>query len=770
MEVAATGLNKIAILRSHPEFHSKRALSFSPLRKRRFPRVFGLLVTLFTVLSAFASSDYYRHNFFDNSIASDHYYYSEAQAIAPSTLEALSGELPVDTQTFFSPPNSLRMKWRSMAGGSWDAEVRVVDLRNRLIDFEGDTLFLWCYTPAAIAAGNLPQIQLEDTGRNFSFPLPFGRFAGNLPAKTWTQVRIPLSEFRTESPHAFEGHRTHNIYFVQDAADETEHTLYLDEINIDSSTEAAVSGIGPLTAPANIRAVGYERHVDVDWDPVSSDNLKYYLVFRSSDGTHFEPVGTQMAGLTRYVDFLGASNRKAMYKIAAVDRSYRQSTLSAATPWAETHAMTDYDLLTMLQEACFRYYWEGAEPNSGATLENIPGDKRIVATGATGFGIMALIVGVDRHFITREQGIERLSKIVSFFERAPRYHGAWSHFDNGDTSKTMTVFGMFDDGGDLVETAFLMQGLLAARQYFNGPSPGERNLYRRISRLWETVEWDWYRRTPDNDALFWHWSPQWTWRINHRLTGFNEVMITYLLAIASPTHGVPADLYYTGWAGQTGAASTYRAHWSGTSEGDEYENGHTYEGVKLDVGVGSGGPLFFTHYSYMGFDPRGKRDRYTDYFENNRNIALINLAYCIRNPRHFKGYGADDWGLTASDDQFGYLAHAPDTNDDNGTITPTGALASFPYTPGPSMAALKHFYRDLGDRVWGIYGPRDAFNLDVNWYSPIYMGLNQAPIVVMIENYRTGLVWKNFMANPEIVPMLNKIDFRQDTSRAEATP
>lgn len=726
----------------------------------------GLFLVVLASFSASAASDYYRHSFFDNSIAPDYYYYSEAQAIAPSALESNRGELPVDTRTFFSPPNSLRIKWRSMPGGSWDAEVRVVDLRNRVIDFDGDTLFFWCYSNESISAANLPLIQLEDTGRNFSVPLQLGRFTGNLPAKKWTQIRVPLREFRTESPHAFEGRRTHNIYFVQDAADATEHTLYVDEIKIDSDSEAAASGRSTLGPPAGVHAVGYERHIDVSWDPVASDNLQYYVVYRSANGNRFEPVGTQIAGLTRYTDFLGQANRRAIYKVAAVDRAYRESTLSAPTSSSETHLMTDDDLLTMLQQACFRYYWEGAEPNSGATLENIPGDKRIVATGATGFGIMALIVGVDRHFITREQGIERLSKIVSFFERAPRYHGAWSHFNNGETAKTMPVFGMFDDGGDLVETAFLMQGLLAARQYFNGPSESEKSLYRRISHLWETVEWDWYRRTPDGDALFWHWSPEWTWRINHRLTGFNEVMITYLLAIASPTHGVPADLYYTGWAGQSKAALTYRAHWSGTSEGDEYENGHVYEGIKLDVGVGSGGPLFFTHYSYMGFDPRGKRDRYTDYFENNRNIALINLAYCIRNPGHFKGYGADSWGLTASDDQFGYTAHAPNANDDNGTITPTGALASFPYTPKASMAALKHFYRDLGDRVWGIYGPRDAFNLGVNWYSPIYMGLNQAPIVVMIENYRTGLVWKNFMSNPEIAPMLNRIGFQPDSSAA----
>jgi hypothetical protein len=234
-------------------------------------------------------------------------------------------------------------------------------------------------------------------------------------------------------------------------------------------------------------------------------------------------------------------------------------------------------------------------------------------------------------------------------------------------------------------------------------------------------------------------------------------MITYLLAIASPTHPIPPALYYTGWAGQSPDAVTYRSGWSGTTEGDHYWNGHTYYGIKLDVGVGPGGPLFFTHYSFMGLDPNAVHDRYTNYFENNRNIARINLAYCIANPGHFKGYGSDDWGLTASDDHLGYSVHEPVITRDNGTITPTGALASFPYTPDASMAAFKHFYRDLGDRLWGVFGPRDAFNLDHNWFSPIYMGLDQAPIVVMVENYRTGMIWKLFMSNPEIQAMLPRI-------------
>jgi len=302
-----------------------------------------------------------------------------------------------------------------------------------------------------------------------------------------------------------------------------------------------------------------------------------------------------------------------------------------------------------------------------------------------------------------------------------------------------------------------MEGLLTARQYVLHRGNTGAALAARITHLWETVEWDWYERQSRGGALIWHWSPEWSWRTDHKLTGFNETMITYLLAMASPTHSIPVDAYYAGWASQKPTAEQYRVGWSGTPDGDRYVNGNSYEGIKLDVGVGDGGPLFFTQYSFMGADPREIRDKYTDYFDNNRNIALIDYRYCQQNPGHFKGYGPGVWGLTASLDPYGYLAHAPNPASDNGTIAPTGALGSFPYTPTESMAALKYFYRTLGARLWGIYGPTDAFNMTENWFSPDYLALDQAPMVVMIENYRSGLIWKNFMANPEIAPMLARI-------------
>ena len=735
----------------------------------RFPRAFAALVVLGLAVScpdqlrADAASDYYRHVIFDNSLTKDTYYYSRGEANGNSFIEQQKGRLPVDSDHFFTPPNAIRIQWRSAPNGGWTAEIGALDFRNRRPGLDGHNLYFWIYTPEAIPAAAMPQVvlststealQVAEFPASFSLPLDLGKYTGNVPAGRWIEVGIPLSGVTTASIYPFRPEYVRSLTFHQNAADIVRHTLIVDEIRVADAPAAHAA----LSVPNSLHATGYDRHVELAWNANESPSVARFVIYRSLDGGDFKPIGVQLPGIHRYEDFLGKAGVHARYKIAASDWAYHESPQSNVAE-ASTRVLSDDELLTMMQHACFHYYWDGADPHSGMTRENIPGDDRIVATGASGFGIMALVVGVDRHFITRQEGVERLTKIVNFLEHADRYHGVWSHYNNGTTGHTMAVFGMLDNGGDLVETSFLMQGLLAARHYFQGFDPTEQLLYRQITHLWESVEWDWHRQTRQSDFLYWHWSPEWAYQIHHPLIGFNETMITYLLAIASPTHGVPASMYYSGWSSQAETAQHYRQGWSGTTDGNHYSNGNTYFGIKLDVGVGRGGPLFFTHYSFMGFDPHSFHDRFTEsYFENNRNIALINRAYSEANPKHYEGYGADAWGLTASDGPHGYSAQAPDEADDIGNITPTGALASFPYTPEASMAALKHYYRDFGETMWGVYGLHDAINPSDNWVSPIYMGLNQAPIVVMIENYRTGLVWKNFMSNPEISTMLDKLN------------
>jgi hypothetical protein len=698
-----------------------------------------------------ADQNYSQQVLFENSLSPDSYFYSSGKSSAPSSIALIDGKLPVETRTFVSGPNALRLAWQSSPQGGWEAELYVYAWRNRYIDFPGKYLFVWMYADGGLPAKDLPRLALRDADHHyFTRPLDIASFVSDLPARRWTRVRIPMSAFQSGSLHAFEPRGTSTLVFTQGEADGAQRTLLVDDIRIaDDDSDAP--------APPRVEQVGvkgYERHVDITWGPVNDPHLAQYVIYRSLEGGAFKPIGVQRPGVNRYSDYLGEAVITASYKVSARTMSLRESPLSDVAI-ASTHPMSDDELLTMVEEASFHYYWEAAEPNSGMTRENTPGDDDVVATGATGFGIMALMVGAERDFITRQQAVKRLLRITSYLATADRYHGVWPHFLSGSRGHTLPVFGMFDDGADLVETSFLMEGLLSARQYFNGSTPDENELHTRITQLWEGVDWDFFRGMPTRDALYWHWSPDYGSYIQNRLTGWNEVMITYLLAIASPTHGVSASLYYTGWIGE--------------SIHNKYVNGGTYYGIPLAVGTGTGGPLFFTDYSYMGFDPRSIHDKYTDYFEQNRNMARINLAYCEHNPHGWKGYGAQAWGLTAVDGPEHYLPYEPTPRLDDGTLAPTGAISAYVYTPEPSLAALKHFYRDLGAQVWSIYGFRDAFNLQENWYSGITMGLNQAPMAVMIENRRTRFVWRNFMANPEIRPMLRRIGFQPDAVSSRRT-
>lgn len=703
-----------------------------------------------------APENYYSHLIFDHSLTPRNYAFSEGCAVAPSALALVDGRLPVSEQHFVSPPNSLTLSWHSRRGGDWRAAIRVEPWRGRALRLSGDRLAFWCRADETIRAVHLPTVQvILDTGLR-TIPLRLIDLAPDLAAGEWTYVEVPFAAFAPITAPIDFG-RIAQVVFAQALDDDTPHTLYLDEIKVRFAADDL-----PAEPLARVEARAYERHVDLRWDPPADPNLAYVLIERSEDGAHFEPVGTQNPMFNRATDTIGRSGATVHYRLTPVNHAYRASAPSEVVT-ATTRPLDDDALLDMVQAASFRYYWERAHPDAGMALECVPGDEHLIALGASGFGISALPVAVARGFVTREAAIEHLAKILAFLDRADRFHGVWPHFLDGRSGKVIPLFGPYDNGGDLVETSFLMQGLLTARQYFDRDTPAERDLRATITRMWEEVEWDWYRNPAAPDFLTWHWSPTDGWHINHPLVGWNETMITYLLAIASPTHAVPPSLYHSGWASQAERAQRYRQGWGQTTAGDHYRNGERYFDLELPVGVGPGGPLFFTHYSFLGFDPRGWRDPFANYFDNNRRISLINYRYCVANPGGYAGYGADFWGLTASDDHTGYMAHEPRPAQDNGTITPTAALSAFPYTPEESLRALKHFYREHGAALWGIYGFRDAINLTENYVSRIFMGLNQAPIVVMIENARTGLPWRLFMANPEIAPALERIGFAPDS-------
>lgn len=414
--------------------------------------------------------------------------------------------------------------------------------------------------------------------------------------------------------------------------------------------------------------------------------------------------------------------------------------------------LSNDSLLTLVEYRTFQYFWDGAEPTSGAAREryhsdNIypENDKHIITSGGTGFGVMAILVGIERDFITREQGLDRLTKLVDWLETADRFHGVWPHWLNGETGR-VKPFSPNDDGGDIVETSYLLQGLLCVRQYFKDGNEKEKALAAKIDKLWREVDFDWYRNGGKN-VLYWHWSPNNGWKMNFPVEGYNECMILYILAAASPTHSIPPEAYHEGWAR------------GGAMRNDPSHKQYGYHlSLKHNFAPQFGGPLFWSHYSFLGLDPRNLKDDYADYWEHNRNHTLINRQYCIENPRNYKGYGENCWGLTASYSPKGYAAHSP--TEDLGVISPTAALSSFPYTPEESMKVVRHLYEDLGDEVFGEFGFYDAFSEQENWYPKRYLAIDQGPAIVMIENHRTGLLWKLFMSAPEIQTAKEKLGFQ----------
>lgn len=421
-----------------------------------------------------------------------------------------------------------------------------------------------------------------------------------------------------------------------------------------------------------------------------------------------------------------------------VTAGFSFSFVSQIDSTAKFPAISDDSLLTLIERNTFRYFYDYAHPVSGLARERT-GSGETVTIGGSGFGVMAILVGIHRGFITRTQGFQRINKIVNFLDStAQTFHGAFPHWMNGSTGQVIP-FSTQDNGGDLVETSYMMEGLLTAYEFFKNGSADEQAMCQVIQKLWQNVDWNWYRQN-DQNTLYWHWSPNYGWAMNMQINGYNEAMIAYVLAASSPTHSVPAAVYNQGWA-QNGAI----------------RNGKTFEGILLPLGADYGGPLFFAHYSFLGLDPRNLQDQYANYWQQNVAQTEINNRYCISNPKGWYGYSAQCWGLTASDDPSGYDAASP-TND-LGTIAPTAALSSMPYTPAQSLQAARFYYYQLGDKLWGTYGFADAFNLSQAWFDTQYLAIDEGPIIVMIENYRSHFLWDLFMQNSDVQNGLTKLGF-----------
>jgi len=514
--------------------------------------------------------------------------------------------------------------------------------------------------------------------------------------------------------------------------------LVIEQIVIDGTV------VNPLT---RIKEIGRTPQIDLHFNsPVNKNDLMAYSFYKtgsSAIGFAVNQIDEKtisivpnhaLNGFTKYQLTISSGIENQIGKpFEGLDLNF----YTGVDPTPKFPVITDEELLTEIQQQTFKYFWDFGHPVSGLARErNTSGE--IVTSGGSGFGIMAILVGIERGFISRSEGVARLQTVVDFLTNADRFHGAWSHWLNGTTGKALP-FSTKDNGGDLVETSYMAAGLLAARQYLDSGNSTESQLIGKINELWKAIEWNWYTQGGQN-VLYWHWSPDYAWEMNMKIQGYNEALITYIMAASSETHPISAEVYHQGW-----------------ERNGTIVNGKEFYGFALPVGQDYGGPLFFAHYSFLGIDPRQLTDHYANYWEQNRNHTLINREYCVRNPKDFVGYSDVCWGLTASDNHDGYSAHSP-TND-LGVIAPTAVISSIPYTPEESLDAIRFFYYQLGDRLWGDYGFYDAFNVTESWTASSYLAIDQGPMIVMIENYRTGLIWDLLMSCPEVQAGLTKLGF-----------
>ena len=664
---------------------------------------------------------------------------SNLLVISPSSLKTAPGQ--VSRLPTYAPGligrDAIDLQWQSQPGGQWAA--RLLSPNFSLFNLSGlDSLQMWVQAPDEnLAADLLPRFRLESSGGNAGAPIALGDLlpAGlsNLQAGRWYQLSVAIEEIRRLSEgSSLDLSRVNALRFEQGQADGQMHRLLVDYV----SAQGLPTGLDyPAPSTASIEAWPLHHELRFRRGSIAPP---FYAV--RVGGEIVKLLRPQTDTLSLLWRLPGTAGQLELIPVEA-NGSAAGPALSLSLP-ASPEA-SDSLMMDMVQRYTLRYFWDFAHPVSGLSRErNTSGE--LVTIGGSGFGIMAWLVGIERGWLERQQVAERLAGTLTFLEQADRFRGVWPHWMNGASGRTLP-FSSRDDGGDLVETAFMVQALLTARQYFDASTPLEDSIRARCTRLWEAVNWDSYRR-PGEQVLTWHWSPVHNWAINLKIRGFNEAQIIYLLALASPTHPVPSSSYTDGWLN------------------NNYRSFQGRYGIFIPAGPRSGGPMFFAHYSYLGFDPRYWKDQYTNYFRRNRLHADYQVAYAADNPENHLGYRAEAWGLTASDDPLnGYAVHAADESEDNGTITPTAALASMPYVPEASMAAIRHFYSEYGPRLFGPMGFYDAFNPGLSWYTDALLAIDQGPIIGMIENHRSGLLWHHFMANPEIEPALRRAGFQPDS-------
>jgi hypothetical protein len=506
-------------------------------------------------------------------------------------------------------------------------------------------------------------------------------------------------------------------------------TLIIQFLFLVASFHTAVA----IQPPTGLVILSGDRSVILHWDPNSEANLSGYKVYRSlTNGGPFVALNSTLLTSLGFCDLSVTNGLTYFYQITAVNTSAQESlpstTLSTVpNPFASDDAFLDY-----VQQANFDYFWYTANPANGL-IPDRSATGSACSIAAVGFGLTAIGIGIDHGWISRTQGVARVLTTLNTFLQGPQgtntagiigYKGWFYHFLDMNTALRAPSSELSS-----IDTALLLSGILYSKQYFNDTNADETSIRTMADAIFNGVDWNWMARGTNAVAMGWQPTSGFTGYGNW--VGYDEGMIIYLLGLGIATNPLPASSWTTWTSGYTWA----------TFYGESF--------VPFP-------PLFGHEYSHCWIDFRHTADAYMNshsstYFENSRRAALAQVSYCIANPAQQLGYSSNVWGLTACDGPTGYMAHgAPPALNDNGTIAPTAPGGAIAFTPEYSLPTLEYFYSHFRTHIWTFNGFRDAFNLGAQWYDTDELGIDQGPIVIMIENYRTQRVWRLFMQNEEI--------------------
>lgn len=705
------------------------------------------------MLGVAARADTYPGVLFENSILKGNYMYSTVYHDEHSWVENAAGRLPISDSIFFTPGNSLSLKYMSARSGNWHTDITFPKAANSYFPDAGDVLTFKLYVVSDTEGGVLPTLSVTQRD-TVSSMLNLADYIDGFRTNMWLDVRIPVAAIGglvMDAP-------VDGIRLSQGQADTATHWLYIDQIEFVSANPPRAK----LSSPAVLAsATAFDRHVDLTWQLPLTPSIRYIKVYRAEDNEHFEPIAIRPVFVQKYTDFVPYPEKTYYYKIAWVDYDYLESPFSEVVE-ATTHTVSDSLLLDFMQAAHFNYFMERAEINSGMHATHFGIDDATVSVMETGLSILSHVVAVDRGFISRKVAIGRLRRMVDFLAKVERYHGAFPAHIDGRTGKGIFEIDSVPEA-DLAATAFLMQGLLVAGQYFHADST-VAELTAKIDTLWDSVEWNEFVVAGQQNILLDRWSPAVGFKNARPMGGFGSDFISYILALASPRYSVHPDAY----AGGLGVPrqlvdSTYAMELAendafAVDVGDGQQGAGTLPRYRefaytadtmlygLPITVGSVDTTLLHAYTpFLAFDPRGKRDTFANYFTNN-----VNLTKVTRRRDNEQGYGdfsTNIWGTVVIKTD---SLIAIDSLNRLPVINPAIASASYAYTPQTALRSIRELYEVYGPALFTEYGFRKWIAPQRNAVAGGFDALQQAAVVVMIENGRSGLIWDLFSSHPDI--------------------